>query len=584
MRTILVVMLVLMSYCVVAGDIGACQTLNAANTVYTLTKTVNATGTCFSVTAVNVTLDCQGYAVIGNRTGHGVYINGYSATNIRNCTISNWSYPVEAFNSPFLRLENDRINSSVFATLIQEGSDNATIADSTFSGGTEGGIFLLRVKGTSVLRSQVTGATLAGIEVREANDTIIAGCNISGNTQAGIFLHNFTRRTRAENNTVSGNGLNGVEIMQSQDSIIRFNDIRYSAADGVYVYSGSSGNEIGHNNITGGQNAGIRIKNSQDNTVIGNRIVDNTENSAILVYSTGGTASGNRVIGNTLINVDFGLDVETTQDILLENNTITGAENDAIFIWDVTNVTFRNINISDTKDLDEYASYKGTIYHEDVRNSLFEDILIKDSAGTVWETQGAEANNTWRRIVIQNATTGFILDTAVNARLDDITITAVNAPIVVVDLFNTTFSNTTLPAVTLRKTGLTEMNLSSGIDAVQALGLGTITLGFKGASIMTATEPRLNRSALITFYGLSLTDAEATVDAEDDGSFITCPEPVCTERSYAGGTFTFNVSHFTNFSAQEDTTPDVVPEFSTWLMLFVALGVVVAGITRLRKK
>ena len=40
-----------------------CGTLNTTNGVYALTNNVNSTGTCFNISANNVTLDCQGYTI-----------------------------------------------------------------------------------------------------------------------------------------------------------------------------------------------------------------------------------------------------------------------------------------------------------------------------------------------------------------------------------------------------------------------------------------------------------------------------------------------------------------------------------------
>ena len=51
------------AFFVSAGDVSSCQTLSTANTVYTLTQNVSSNGTCFTITANNVTLDGQGYQV-----------------------------------------------------------------------------------------------------------------------------------------------------------------------------------------------------------------------------------------------------------------------------------------------------------------------------------------------------------------------------------------------------------------------------------------------------------------------------------------------------------------------------------------
>lgn len=57
--------------------------------------------------------------------------------------------------------------------------------------------------------------------------------------------------------------------------------------------------------------------------------------------------------------------------------------------------------------------------------------------------------------------------------------------------------------------------------------------------------PNLNKSATLFLYNLSFTNPRIL----RDGS--VCPESICTEVSYSGGTLIFNVTHFTVYSAEE---------------------------------
>ncbi|MBI2662033.1 right-handed parallel beta-helix repeat-containing protein [Candidatus Woesearchaeota archaeon] len=61
----------------------ACGSLTSANTGYTLLNNVVSSGTCFTIEAANVTLDCAGYTItFGNATGasYGVYVNQTNVT------------------------------------------------------------------------------------------------------------------------------------------------------------------------------------------------------------------------------------------------------------------------------------------------------------------------------------------------------------------------------------------------------------------------------------------------------------------------------------------------------------------------
>ncbi len=71
-------------------DVSECGTLNTADSTYTLTQSVNSSGTCFNIMANNVTLDCAGFMINysqGGILGHGVYVGGYNLSTIKNCMI-----------------------------------------------------------------------------------------------------------------------------------------------------------------------------------------------------------------------------------------------------------------------------------------------------------------------------------------------------------------------------------------------------------------------------------------------------------------------------------------------------------------
>jgi len=68
----------------------SCGILDKENMTYKLISNVSSSGTCFTITANNVTLDCNGYEInysYGGILGYGVYSNRANFTKIWNCTI-----------------------------------------------------------------------------------------------------------------------------------------------------------------------------------------------------------------------------------------------------------------------------------------------------------------------------------------------------------------------------------------------------------------------------------------------------------------------------------------------------------------
>ncbi|MBD3318490.1 BspA family leucine-rich repeat surface protein [Candidatus Woesearchaeota archaeon] len=107
----------------------------------------------------------------------------------------------------------------------------------------------------------------------------------------------------------------------------------------------------------------------------------------------------------------------------------------------------------------------------------------------------------------------------------------------------------------------------------------SIVLTSTSIFVNTSANPSLNASASITFGNITYPLADIFVDFNDDGSFVLCPSNVCVNKTYVNGTYSFDVTHFTEFSVQ-DTTP--VPEFSTYALL-AAMILVVGGFFVMRK-
>ncbi|MBI4018655.1 MAG: right-handed parallel beta-helix repeat-containing protein, partial [Candidatus Aenigmarchaeota archaeon] len=73
-----------------ATEQSSCATLSSTDT-YTLTQDVAATGTCFTITASDVTLDCAGYLINYSQSSsstYGVTVSGSAhGFTIKNCRI-----------------------------------------------------------------------------------------------------------------------------------------------------------------------------------------------------------------------------------------------------------------------------------------------------------------------------------------------------------------------------------------------------------------------------------------------------------------------------------------------------------------
>jgi hypothetical protein len=76
--------------------------LSTAGATYNLGADVSSTGTCFNVTAANVTLDCNNnwitYSTAGEASTRGIYTTQFNTT-VKNCAIQNFSEAIRFYGA-----------------------------------------------------------------------------------------------------------------------------------------------------------------------------------------------------------------------------------------------------------------------------------------------------------------------------------------------------------------------------------------------------------------------------------------------------------------------------------------------------
>jgi len=70
-------------------NISYCGFSFSANTDYVLNQSISSSGTCLTVNATNVTVDCQGKMINYSQVsqGAGINITGFNSSTIKNCNI-----------------------------------------------------------------------------------------------------------------------------------------------------------------------------------------------------------------------------------------------------------------------------------------------------------------------------------------------------------------------------------------------------------------------------------------------------------------------------------------------------------------
>ena len=372
------------------------------------------------------------------------------------------------------------------------------------------------VRNCTIIDINALGASGVGINFAGTNDSFIINNTIQTNgtnSNVGIQLTS-NRNNQVASNTISTQGSSsanyGIFLSISPFNNITSNVINTNGTtnnNGIQSGAQSGNNTITNNTIntggSGGQNKGIVI-GSGDVTIVSNTITTNGSftNTGIDITSsinhtvinnsitTDGTSQNNRGIVITTSNY-----TQITGNTISTNGTLT---NDGIFLSGVNYDIFENNNITTSG-----SKSFGVLLGSSNDNNSFTNTLFSNPVEWILSNSETSTLNNFTNI-------SFISDG------------------------------------TVRFDGMFQINGTQNIS--HSVLNATLNVARMNATNLTF----MNTTALITLTGLTFTNAQVVVDFDEDGTNETCPVDVCTDVSYDGSTFIFNVSHWTTFAAQEE--------------------------------
>ncbi|MBI2449392.1 right-handed parallel beta-helix repeat-containing protein, partial [Candidatus Pacearchaeota archaeon] len=299
-----------------------CAVLDIPNAVYTLIKNVSSSGTCFTISANNVTLDCKGYEINYSTTtgsvGYGINVTNYNQATIKNCRIvegtnlTNSKHAIYFSNSRNGTISNNTL--FTFGDLsrgiqIESSSHSNNVIGNSFntsaSGITISASNLSNIENNSI-KSYLRGYAV-GIWLENAHHNNLLGnvINVSGDgLNDGILLsstsaNNFLSGNYININSPSGNGFDfsGDSNNNVTGNIIFKENIGGGA---IILNSNSNGNRFLYNNISVGGPIGIGLLSSQNHKFIGN-IID-VKSSGDSGINIGGSSKNNQFFNTTIVN------------------------------------------------------------------------------------------------------------------------------------------------------------------------------------------------------------------------------------------------------------------------------------------
>ncbi|MGV8162307.1 MAG: DUF4838 domain-containing protein [Candidatus Nanoarchaeia archaeon] len=329
-------------------NISSCQTLISPSTTYKLTTDVSSTGTCFTISTLNVTIDCQGhkitYSTAGLANTFGVY-SSYDHANIINCVIIDGNLSsVNAGRSGiyFDRIDNgliknNTVNTSSNTAIIMLGSSNIllqlnrvyvdssvgiysysstdlTLENNEGISNSNYGIYMYGSDNSLLWNNTGRSTSSVGIYVSSSSNVSLVRNTANSSTGTGIYLYN-SLYTNLNSNTGTST-INGVGINvygNSSGSVLVDNIGRSTTGNGIYISTSSANLTLTGNEGISNSNRGIMVESSYN--TLTNNIGTSTANSGIYVQSTYNILTGN--IGMT--NVYAGISIQGDYAVLTGN-------------------------------------------------------------------------------------------------------------------------------------------------------------------------------------------------------------------------------------------------------------------------
>jgi parallel beta-helix repeat protein len=343
------------------GYIACGGTTQNVTTNLTLISNLTTTGTCFTVTTDNVTIDCAGHSITGDGGTNDWGIHSLAnSTTITNCILQQFYNSVRLESSNNHTVTNNKIfNNSLVGIMVASSNNNNIVNNDVNSSGD--GIRLSNSESNLITSNNLTNNTKGIFLSGSSNNTLTE--NIINNNSNGISL------SASSNNTLTNMGVynntdDGIIIQSSSLSNIFANIIlsstNDSSSDGIIYLSSSDNNAFDNITITSGLTYGIY--SSSNHTIFTNITISNNLRGFYLIG-----ASNNTIISSTVTNSSVGINVtgvaeNNTIYNNYFNNTINAQDNSGTNYWNTTyncSVTDQNILGEDCLGGNFWSDYTG---------------------------------------------------------------------------------------------------------------------------------------------------------------------------------------------------------------------------------
>lgn len=324
-----------------------CGSLSTANTIYTMNNNLTqATGTCFTVTADNVTLDCAGRTITGGNaaSNYAVYTNRFNTT-IKNCLMQNFSEAIY-----FTSATNSSVSNSTITTNRNSGrgiylltSSNNTFANLTLNAAAQSskGIYAISYSLSNTftnITANASGQSAVGISITAFSDyNNLSKLNLysMGSSASSIWIDS---QYNTVSNFTSLSAYISIYLFGSNNHFYNFTS-NSSDATGIQTSGTITGNNVHDFSIYETSGFPTIISNTGGNNNWTNFSITSTGMYGLYVQSTNGDRFSN--FQTTATGYAMNLNGNSNGNVFENFNATTGT-GDAIVIEGSTNNILNN--------------------------------------------------------------------------------------------------------------------------------------------------------------------------------------------------------------------------------------------------
>ncbi|MEM3827071.1 MAG: NosD domain-containing protein [Candidatus Micrarchaeaceae archaeon] len=184
--------------------VSSCGVINRPGNYTLQNNLVPTSPQCFTIKSSNVAFNCAYHSITlssSNPAASAFTMGGLSNVSISNCTVNNFPYAVEAYNSSKVNISKvDSANARI--AIMLSNTINGKVSDSLISGASNTSIYLNRTRNLTIVDNNITGtASDIGILISNSTQNMVFG-NSGKKNGVGLYVKGDSLNNTIFNNTM----------------------------------------------------------------------------------------------------------------------------------------------------------------------------------------------------------------------------------------------------------------------------------------------------------------------------------------------------------------------------------------------